>query len=74
MLCCCLVAKSCLTLYDPENCSLPGFSVHGILQARTLWWVAMAPFLSQGLNEPSSLTSPALAGTFFTTGATWEAH
>ena len=28
--------KSCLTLCDPMNCSLPGSSVHGILQARTL--------------------------------------
>ena len=31
-----LVAKSCPTLGDPMNCSLPGFSVHGILQARIL--------------------------------------
>ena len=31
--------QSCLTLCDPMNCSLPGFSVHGILQARTLEWV-----------------------------------
>ena len=28
--------QSCLTLCDPMDCSLPGFSVHGILQARTL--------------------------------------
>ena len=32
----CLVAQSCLTLCDPVNCSLPGSSVHGILQARIL--------------------------------------
>ena len=32
--------QSCLTLCDPVNCSLPG-SVHGILQARILDWVAM---------------------------------
>ena len=30
------VAQSCLTLCDPVDCSLPGFSVHGILQARVL--------------------------------------
>ena len=30
-----LVAQSCPTLCDPMDCSLPGFSVHGILQART---------------------------------------
>ena len=29
-----LVAQSCLTLYNPTDCSLPGSSVHGILQTR----------------------------------------
>ena len=33
------VAQSCLTLCDPVDCSLPGFSVHGIPQARILEWV-----------------------------------
>ena len=33
--------QSCLTLYDPLDCSPPGFSVHGILQARILEWVAV---------------------------------
>ena len=37
------VAQSCPTLGDPMDCSPPGFSVHGILQARTLEWVA-TPF------------------------------
>ena len=37
----CLVAQSCPTLCDPMDCSLPGSSVHGILQARILKWVAM---------------------------------
>ena len=36
-------AQSCPTLFDPMNCSLPGSSVHRILQARTLEWVAI-PF------------------------------
>ena len=31
--------QSCPTLCDPMDCSLPGFSVHGILQARTLEWL-----------------------------------
>ena len=35
-----LVAQSCPTLCDPVDCSPPGFSVHGILQARILEWVA----------------------------------
>ena len=34
--------QSCLTLCDPMDCSLPGFSIHGILQARTLKWVAIS--------------------------------
>ena len=34
--------QSCLTLCDPMDCSLPGFSVCGILQARTLEWVAIS--------------------------------
>ena len=36
------VAQSYLTLSDPMNCSLPGSSVHGILQARILQWVAIS--------------------------------
>ena len=44
----------CPTLCDPVDCSLPGSSVHGILQAIILEWVAMPSsrgiFLTQGLN------------------------
>ena len=36
------VAQSCLTLCNPMDCSLPGSSVHGIFQARTLEWVAIS--------------------------------
>ena len=46
------------------DCSLLGFSVHGISQVRTLKWVAMPS--SRGYCE--SLLSPALAGKFFNTG------
>ena len=35
--------KSCLTLCNPMDYSLPGSSVHGILQARILEWVAFPP-------------------------------
>ena len=52
-----LVAQSCLTLWYSMDCSPPGSSVHGILQARTLEWVA-SPFprgFSQ-LREPGSPT------------------
>ena len=41
--CCChLVNKSCLTLCDPTDCSLPGSSVHGISQTKLLEWVAIS--------------------------------
>ena len=36
------VAQSCRTLSDPMDCSLPGSSIHGILQARVLEWGASA--------------------------------
>ena len=36
------VAQSCLTLSDPMDCSLPGYSVHGLFQARVLEWGAIA--------------------------------
>ena len=36
------VVQSCLTPRDPMDCSLPGFSIHGIFQARVLEWGAIA--------------------------------
>ena len=36
------VAQLCPTLCNPMDCSLPGSSVHGILQARILEWVAIS--------------------------------
>ena len=39
---CVLVAQSCLALCDPMDYSLPGSSVHGILQTRILEWVAIS--------------------------------
>ena len=41
------VAQSCLTLSNPMDCSLPGFSFHGIFQARVLEWGAIA--FSEGI-------------------------
>ena len=38
-----LVTQLCPTLCDPMDCSLPGFSIRGILQARVLEWVAISP-------------------------------
>ena len=63
------------TLCDPMDLSLPGSSVHGILQARILEWVAMPSSrdLPNPGIEPASLTSPVLAGRFLTSSATWVA-
>ena len=59
--------QSCPTLRDTMDCSPPGSSVHGILQARIPDWVAIpAPENVPGQEfEPMSLVSPALAGRFF---------
>ena len=38
----CVVTQSCPTLGNPMDYSLPGFSVHGISQARILEWVAIS--------------------------------
>ena len=60
---------SCAQLCDPMDCSPPGFSVHGMLQARILEWGVMLSSressVTQGLNL--HLLSPAPAGRFSTT-------
>ena len=48
------VAQSCLTLDDPMDCSLPDSSVHGILQAVLLEWVAVPS--SRGSSQPRDRT------------------
>ena len=50
---CVLVAQSCPTLCNPMDCSPPGSSVHGILQARILEWAAIS--FSRGSYQPWSL-------------------
>ena len=49
-----LVAQSCPTLWDTMGCSPPGSSVHGILQARILGWVAI--FSSRRSSPPRDWT------------------
>ena len=44
---------SCLTLCNPLDCSLPGFSVHGIFQARVLEWVAKFFMRQNQISQPS---------------------
>ena len=68
-----LVAQLCPTPWDPMDCSPSGSSVHGILQARILEWVAI-PF-SRGSSRPKGQTLVSwIAGRFFTIWATREAQ
>ena len=66
----CVDAQSCPTLCNPMDCSPPGSSVHGILQARILEWSAIS--FSRRSSPPRDQTSvtcmsPGFAGRFFTT-------
>ena len=67
------VSQSCPALCDPMDCSPPGSSVHGILQARILQWVTI-PF-SRGSSWPRNWTQVScIAGGFFAIWATTEAQ
>ena len=71
-----LDAQSCRTLCDPMDGSPPGSSVHGIFQQE--YWHGLSFPTPGDLPNPGiesvSLTSPALAGRFFTNCTTWEAQ
>ena len=60
-----LVTQSCPTLCDPMDCSLPGSSVHGFLQARILEWVAI-PFSRESSQSRNQTQVSCTAGRFFT--------
>ena len=66
--------QSCLTLCEPMDCSLPGPSVHRIIQAGILEWVAMPS--SRGSSHPRHQTQisyiSCIGRCVFTTSATWE--
>ena len=66
-----LVAQLSPTLCDPMDCSPPGSSVHGILQARTLGWVAVSFFRGSSPLRDRTWVSH-IAGNF-TNWATKEA-
>ena len=57
----CVLSYSVMSNCDPMDCSPPGFSVHGILQARILKWVAIS-----FSRASSQLRDPALASRSFT--------
>ena len=64
------VIQWCPTLCDPMDCSLPGASLHGILQARVLEWVAIS--FSRGSSWPSDRTWVSrIAGRRSNLCATW---
>ena len=67
-----LVAQPCPTLCDPIDCGPKGFSVHGILQARILEWVAI-PFSSGSSQGRDWIWVSCTAGSFFAIWATKEA-
>ena len=61
----CVHAQLCPTLCDPMNCSLPGSSVHGILQATILEWVVISS--SKGSSQPRDwICISCITGRFFT--------
>ena len=65
---CVLVAQLCPTFCNPTYCSPPGFSVHGVLQARILEWIAI--HFSRGTSQPRDWTLVScIAGKFFTVWA-----
>ena len=61
-----LVTQSCPTLSDPMDCSLPGSSTHGILQARILQWIAI-PFFRGSFQPRGQTWISCIPDKFFTT-------
>ena len=68
----CVQTQSCLTLCDPMDCSMPGFSVLGIFQEGILEWVAISFLHIPGdLPNPGiKPRSPSLTGVYFTPSTT----
>ena len=67
---CVVVTQMFLTLCDPVDCSLPDSSVHGILQAGILEWVAVLSSFSRVSSWPRDRTRVScIAGSFFTTAS-----
>ena len=62
------IAQSCLTLCQPMDCSPPGSSVHGILLARMLEWVAI-PFSKGSSRGRDGTQVSCVASRFFTVWA-----
>ena len=68
----CPVAQLCLTLWDPMDCSPPGFTIHGILPVRTVEWLGISFF--RGSSWPRDWTWVSCIGRWILYHwATWEA-
>ena len=68
------VARSCPTLSDPMDCSLPGCSIHGIFQARVLEWGAIALLqLCPNLCDPRTVNCQAPLSIGFPRQEYWSA-
>ena len=61
--CVCMCAQSCPTLCDSIDCSPPGFSIHEILQAGILEWVAISHFPLSNLGGALMILNVLLTGT-----------
>ena len=71
--CCCSVTKSCPTFCDPMDCSPPGSSVHGILQARILKWVTLPSFRGSSQHgDQTHISYVFCIGRWVTTSTTWK--
>ena len=69
--CACMHTQQCPTLCNPMDCSPPGFSVHGIFQARVLEWVTL--FSSRESSQPRGQTLISCIGRrILYQWATWE--
>ena len=70
------VCQATSVLCNPVDSSPPGSSVHEILQARILEWVAMLTSRGSSWTRDQTCisTPPALSARFFTTSATWQAN
>ena len=65
-------AQSCLTLCDPMDYSLPGFSIHGIFQARVLEWVAISFFRGSSWPRDQTWVSLIVGRCFYCLSHHWS--
>ena len=73
LVCICSVAQSCLTVCDPSDCSPPGSSVHGIVQARIQEWAAISSSRgSSPLKDWTGVSCSSCIGRWMLNQSHWE--